>query len=85
MKGLQSVNSIFARKEICAPYIRELGPVVFATIKPYVVPEAVLKGEKDETQLADLEDLSDAEAVIIQEAIKAVEAVLSFSKGEKGR
>lgn len=62
--------------------------MVFAKVKPFVVPEASLKSGdkegKDETQLGDLEDLSDNELIILQEAIKAVEAVLSFAKGEKG-
>lgn len=37
-KALQTVNSLFSRRETAPAYVKELGPVVFAKLRPYVMP-----------------------------------------------
>jgi hypothetical protein len=78
-KALQSITSIFLRKEICAPYIRELGPNVFDKIRPYVLPEKEAQSPTVETDLPLLQDISELDVAVIQETIKAIEAVLKVS------
>lgn len=36
-KALQTINSLFSRREIAAVYVKELGPIVFAKLKPYLM------------------------------------------------
>lgn len=38
-KALQTVNSLFSRRETAAAYVKELGPVVFGKLRPYVMSE----------------------------------------------
>jgi hypothetical protein len=38
-KALQTVNSLFSRREMAAAYVKELGPNVFAKLRPYVMPQ----------------------------------------------
>ena len=78
-KALQSVNSIFMKKEIAAPYIRELGPIIFDKIKLYVLPESEAKSPTVETDLPLLRDITETEAVVIQETVKVIESVLKMS------
>lgn len=86
LKALQSIASIFQRDEIRAPFIRELGHSIFGKIRPYVVVPRNSDGIEEimETDLPWLEKLEDSELMIIQEAFKAVEAVLAFATGDKG-
>lgn len=78
-KALQSITSIFSKKEICSPYIRELGPLVFDKIRPYVLPEKEAQSPTVETDLPLLSDISELEASVVQEAIKAIEAILKVT------
>ncbi|CAD5231280.1 unnamed protein product [Bursaphelenchus xylophilus] len=90
-QALQTVNSLFQRKETAAAYVKELGPAVFNKIKPYLMDEGMVIADEhgkthkpaSETDLPVLQDLTDSELVTIQETIKAVEAVLAMSRGEK--
>ncbi|CAD5225791.1 unnamed protein product [Bursaphelenchus okinawaensis] len=90
-KALQTVNSLFQRKETAAAYVKELGPAVFNKIKPYLMDEGMVIADENgkthkpasETDLPVLTELSDSELLTIQETIKAVESVLAMSKGEK--
>jgi hypothetical protein len=78
-KALQSITSIFLRKEICSPYIRELGGNVFDKIRPYVLPEKDAQSPTIETDLPLLQDISELDTAVVQDAIKAIEAVLKVS------
>lgn len=86
VRALQSLCSVFRRSEICAPFIREMGQWVFAKIRPFVLVPRNEAGDETltETDLPVLQDLTDDELTIIQEAFKTVEAVLGFSQEEKG-
>uniref|UniRef100_A0AC34Q6C8 HEAT repeat-containing protein 5B n=1 Tax=Panagrolaimus sp. JU765 TaxID=591449 RepID=A0AC34Q6C8_9BILA len=82
-KALQSLSSIFLRKEIAAPYVKELGPIVFDKIRPYVLPESEAKSPTIETDLPLLKDISEAEAMIIQETVKTIESILKLTSNSE--
>lgn len=93
VRALQCANSIFHAEGIRSAYVRELGPSVFAKIRPYLVADAAATNsgavgdsadERNELELPMLDALTDGELAIIQEVIAAIEAVLAFAKGEKG-
>uniref|UniRef100_A0A7E4VHX8 HEAT repeat-containing protein 5B n=1 Tax=Panagrellus redivivus TaxID=6233 RepID=A0A7E4VHX8_PANRE len=82
LKALQSLNSIFGKKDICAPYIRELAPLVFDKIRPFIMPTAEAAEPPSptlETDLPVLVDISEIDAAAVQEAIKAIETILRVS------
>ncbi|VDM38431.1 unnamed protein product [Toxocara canis] len=75
LKCVQSLCSIFGRREVCYPFIRELAPHVLARIRPFV--------PGDSTRKAALETITDDDIPIIQEAIRALEVILSVAKPNK--
>ncbi|KAK0412174.1 hypothetical protein QR680_006073 [Steinernema hermaphroditum] len=79
-KGLQAAVSIFAKKEICAPFIRELGPSVFSILKPHVLkgPQPALKEEPNP-----FDELTTDETTTLMEAAKALETVAAAAKDKK--
>ncbi|KAI6188999.1 HEAT repeat-containing protein 5B [Aphelenchoides besseyi] len=82
-KALQSVNSLFApRTPNSSAFVRELGSSVFAKLRPYITPPHD-SPQITETDLPMLTLLSDQQFLVIQETIRAVESVLSISRGDK--
>uniref|UniRef100_A0A1I7Z999 HEAT repeat-containing protein 5B n=1 Tax=Steinernema glaseri TaxID=37863 RepID=A0A1I7Z999_9BILA len=79
-KGLQAVVSLFAKKDICAPFIRELGPSVFSILKPHVLkgPQPASKEEPNA-----FDELTTDETATLIEAAKALEAISSAAKDKK--
>uniref|UniRef100_A0A915D0I2 HEAT repeat-containing protein 5B n=1 Tax=Ditylenchus dipsaci TaxID=166011 RepID=A0A915D0I2_9BILA len=83
-----------AKHQLSAPETRNTdklckraGSSIFGKLRPYVLPSASDSNEKimTETDLPALEQLSDDELSIIQEAIKGIQLVLAFAKGDKER
>ncbi|VDK20176.1 unnamed protein product [Anisakis simplex] len=72
VKCIQSLSSIFARREVCYPFIKELAPDVLARIRQFAPGDA--------TRLTALETISDDDVPIIQEAIRSLEVILSIAK-----
>uniref|UniRef100_A0A183DZY7 DUF4042 domain-containing protein n=1 Tax=Gongylonema pulchrum TaxID=637853 RepID=A0A183DZY7_9BILA len=73
-KCLQSVASIFGRREVCYPFIRELVPKILNRIRPLV---AVLPSGTSAVSK------SDEDVIIIQEAMRALEMALSVAEPKK--
>uniref|UniRef100_A0A915Q4W5 HEAT repeat-containing protein 5B n=1 Tax=Setaria digitata TaxID=48799 RepID=A0A915Q4W5_9BILA len=73
VKCLQSVASIFGRREICSPFIAELVPKVLNRIRPYV-----MSFSHGAPEVLEPEDV-----VIIQEAIRILEIALSVAEQKK--
>lgn len=73
---MQSLASIFGRREICYPFIAELVPKVLNRIRPFVtsVPP------KGVSEIQESEDV-----VIVQEAIRILEIALSVAGQKKRR
>lgn len=82
LKALQSVNSTLQKPELRTHFVRELGASIFGKLRPYVLPEG---DKRSETELPLIEDLTDGELAVIQEAVKGIQLVLGFAKGEKGK
>ncbi|TKR87612.1 hypothetical protein L596_011984 [Steinernema carpocapsae] len=79
-KSLQSMVSIFGRKEICAPFIRELGPSVFAILKPHVIQGPRFASAEDPNPF---DELTTDEMTTLKEAVKAMEMIASAAENKK--
>lgn len=97
LKALQSITSLFMRREIRGLFIQELGSTVFSKIRPYVVQplqqetnNEIIGNEKEdlrvksEFELPVLKEISDNELLLIQETFKVMETILKYSGGERG-
>ncbi|CAJ0939252.1 unnamed protein product, partial [Mesorhabditis belari] len=67
IRTLQALSSLFGRKDVTAVFARQIGPDIYALIKPYVVGENANK-------LA--QDLSEEQLCVLTEAIKALEIIV---------
>lgn len=70
---MQSLASIFGRREICYPFIAELVPKVLNRIRPFVTSFS-----KGIMEIPEPEDV-----VIVQEAIRILEVALSVADQKK--
>uniref|UniRef100_F1KQ33 HEAT repeat-containing protein 5B n=1 Tax=Ascaris suum TaxID=6253 RepID=F1KQ33_ASCSU len=75
LKCVQSLSSIFGRREVCYPFIKELAPHVLARIRPFV--------PGDSSRKAALDTVTEEDIPIIQEAIRSLEVILSVAKPNK--
>lgn len=70
---MQSLASVFGRREICYLFIAELVPKILNRIRPFVISFS-----KTIAEVPELEDV-----VIIQEAIRILEVSLSIADQNK--
>ncbi|VIO98705.1 Uncharacterized protein BM_BM2175 [Brugia malayi] len=73
VKCMQSLASIFGRREICYPFIAELVPKILKRIRPFVTSNA--EGIPEIPQAEDV--------VILQEAVRILEIALSVANQKK--
>ncbi|KAL3985776.1 hypothetical protein ACH3XW_40030 [Acanthocheilonema viteae] len=73
VKCMQSLASIFGRREICHPFIAELVPKVLNRIRPFVA--SFLKGSAEIPE--------SEEVVIVQEAVRILEVALLVADQKK--
>ncbi|EJD76264.1 HEAT repeat containing 5B [Loa loa] len=73
VKCMQSLTSIFGRREICYPFVAELVPKILNRIRPFVT--SVSQG------VAEIPESEDV--IIVQEAIRILEVALSVADQKK--
>uniref|UniRef100_A0A1I8EY56 HEAT repeat-containing protein 5B n=1 Tax=Wuchereria bancrofti TaxID=6293 RepID=A0A1I8EY56_WUCBA len=73
VKCMQSLASIFGRREICYPFIAELVPNILNRIRPFVTSDS--EGIPETPQSEDV--------VIVQEAVRILEIALSVADQKK--
>ncbi|MCP9264667.1 HTR5B [Dirofilaria immitis] len=73
VKCMQSLASVFGRREICYPFIAELVPKVLNRIRPFIT--SISKG------IAEIPESDDV--IIVQEAVRILEVALSVADQKK--
>lgn len=71
-KTLQSVTSVFTRRDISATFVRNLGPVVFNVLRPIVL------GNEEAAK-----HISEDQLLVVQDAAKALEVLVTIADEKK--
>ncbi|CAI4225162.1 unnamed protein product [Auanema sp. JU1783] len=72
-KALQSLNSLFSRRDISSLFIHRLGKYAFEPIKTMVTGE----------HAGNVKDITDDQLAVVQEAVKTMEVLITAAKEEK--
>ncbi|VDM80488.1 unnamed protein product [Strongylus vulgaris] len=75
-KTLQSLSSLFARRDINGPFISSLGRDVFNVIRPLVTGDDVMTKVKE---------ISEEQLPVVQEALKALEVLVTVADDKRTR